>query len=325
MNVQLRPGWQEGSDGWPAAGCPAAGARGGYSASWSLVPLPRSSQAWGWCRGVGPPRRAGAREGGGRRRVRRAVRCGSESLSRGGVEAVLPQGRTVRRHLPGPLPGTVPPGRGVPGPRWPVMSPGGVWLGAATGLPGWGPADRVAHVQDPLLRGPVRAPRSPKAVLFCRPPLPRPWALSWLRPPAAVWARAGLGEDVGRTGPNYRAGWGGSPHHAEDPARSPPVTARARTGGTEVPPRHPRAHYHAGKGRRTWCGLVTSCPRRLGRCGSAGASPRRGDVLPAQAGGGGARCLVNSGSSALAHAGRGGGAGREPQTAGVSRSTASRV
>lgn len=173
MNVQLRPGWQEGSDGWPAAGCPAAGARGGYSASWSLVPLPRSSQAWGWCRGVGPPRRAGAREGGGRRRVRRAVRCGSESLSRGGVEAVLPQGRTVRRHLPGPLPGTVPPGRGVPGPRWPVMSPGGVWLGAATGLPGWGPADRVAHVQDPLLRGPVRAPRSPKAVLFCRPPLLR--------------------------------------------------------------------------------------------------------------------------------------------------------
>ncbi len=95
-------------------------------------------------------------------------------------------------------------------------------------------------------------------------PLPRPRALSWLRPPAAVWARAGLGEDVGRTGPNYRAGWSGSPYHAEDPARSPPVTARARTGGTEVPPRHPRAHYHAGKGRRTWCGLVTSCPRRLG-------------------------------------------------------------
>lgn len=100
-------------------------------------------------------------------------------------------------------------------------------------------------------------------------PLPRPRALSWLRPPAAVWARAGLGEDVGRTGPNYRAGWGGSPYHAEDPARSPPVTARARTGGTEVPPRHPRAHYHAGKGRRTWCGLVTSCPRRLGAEGPA--------------------------------------------------------
>ena len=69
----------------------------------------------GWCRGVGPPRRAGAREGGGRRRVHGAVRCGSESLSRGGVEAVLPQGRTVRRHLPGPLPGTVPPGGEYPG------------------------------------------------------------------------------------------------------------------------------------------------------------------------------------------------------------------
>ncbi len=163
--------------------------------------LARRRRVWGWCRGVGPPRRAGAGEGGDLRRVHGAVRCRSESLSRGGVEAVLPQGRTVRRHLPGPLPGTVPPGRGVPGPRWPVMSPDGVWLGAATGLPGWGPADRVAHVQDLLLRGPVRAPRSPKAVLFCRPPLPRPRALSWLRPPAAAWAGAGLGEDAGRTCP----------------------------------------------------------------------------------------------------------------------------
>lgn len=32
-------------------------------------------------------------------------------------------------------------------------------------------------------------------------PLPRPRALSWLRPPAAAWARAGLGEDAGRTYP----------------------------------------------------------------------------------------------------------------------------
>lgn len=263
MNVQLRPGRQEGADGRPAAGCPAAGAVTACPGRWYPY-LARRRRVWGWCRGVGPPRRAGAGEGGDLRRVHGAVQCRSESLSRGGVEAVLPQGRTVRRHLPGPLPGTVPPGRRVPGHRWPVMSPDGVWLGAATGLPGWGPADRVTHVQDLLSRGPVRVPRSPKAVLLCRPPLPRPRALSWLRPPAAVWARAGLGEDVGRTGPNYRAGWGGSPHHAEDPARSPPVTARARTGGTEVPPRRPRAHYHAGKGRRTWCGLVTSCPRRLG-------------------------------------------------------------
>ena len=174
--------------GGPPRGALPQRRRGGYSVSWSLVPLPRSSQAWGWCRGVGPPRRAGAGEGGDLRRVHGAVQCRSESLSRGGVEAVLPQGRTVRRHLPGPLPGTVPPGRGVPGPRWPVMSPGGVWLGAATapaggqlhlrteveGLLATGRlADRVAHVQDPLLRGPVRAPRSPKAVLFCRPPLLR--------------------------------------------------------------------------------------------------------------------------------------------------------
>ena len=236
MNVQLRPGRQEGADGRPAVPC-RRGRRGGYSVSWSLVPLPRSSQA-----GVGVAPRCRATPASG--------------CSRGWGPEAGPQGRTVRVGVAltrwrrgGPPAGPYgaetparatarhgPAWRGVPGSEWPAMSPDGVWLGAATGLPGWGPADRVTHVQDPLLRGPVRAPRSPKAVLLCRPPLPRPRALSWPWPPAAVWARAGLGEDVGRTGPNYRAGWGGSPYHAEDPARSPPVTARAGAG-VRTPPR----------------------------------------------------------------------------------------
>lgn len=35
------------------------------------------------------------------------------------------------------------------------MSPAACRLSAATGLPGRGPVDRVARVQDPLPRGPV--------------------------------------------------------------------------------------------------------------------------------------------------------------------------
>lgn len=235
MNVQLRPGWQEGSDGWPAAGCPAAGARGGYSASWSLVPLPRSSQAWGWCRGVGPPRRAGAREGGGRRRVRRAVRCGSESLSRGGVEAVLPQGRTVRRHLPGPLPGTVPPGRGVPGPRWPVMSPGGLQAerGHGAARPGSGgprssrPGSAAARASGH--RGHRRWCCS--AVLRCRVPGPCPGRGHLLsRGPGrgSVRTRAAPAPLPRGLGREFRSRWTCAPVG--------PVTARAGAG-VRTPPR----------------------------------------------------------------------------------------
>lgn len=77
MNVQLRPGRQEGADGRPAAGALPQG-RGVVTACpgrWYPY-LARRRRVWGWCRDAGPPRRAGAREGGGRRRVHGAVRCG---------------------------------------------------------------------------------------------------------------------------------------------------------------------------------------------------------------------------------------------------------
>lgn len=254
--------------GGPPRGALPQRRRGGYSVSWSLVPLPRSSQAGvgvvprcratpasGCWRGRGPeagPRGHTVQVGVALTRWRRggppAGPYGAETPARATARHGPARAKSTRAQVACDEPGRCVAGRGH----------GTAWLGSGgprSSRPGSAAAWAGAGTE--VTEGGAVLPSSVA-------PLPRPRALSWLRPPAAVWARAGLGEDVGRTGPNYRAGWGGSPYHAEDPARSPPVTARARTGGTEVPPRHPRAHYHAGKGRRTWCGLVTSCPRRLG-------------------------------------------------------------
>lgn len=269
--------------GGPPRGALPQRRRGGYSVSWSLVPLPRSSQAGvgvvprcratpasGCWRGRGPeagPRGRTVQVGVALTRWRRggppAGPYGAETPARATARHGPARAGSTRAQMACDEPGRCVAGRGHGPGRGPAppQNRGG---GATRHRPPGGPrssrpgsAAAWAGAGTEVTEGGAVLPSSVA-------PLPRPRALSWLRPPAAVWARAGLGEDVGRTGPNYRAGWSGSPYHAEDPARSPPVTARARTGGTEVPPRHPRAHYHAGKGRRTWCGLVTSCPRRLG-------------------------------------------------------------
>lgn len=88
--------------------CLAAGGAGAVTACpgrWYPY-LARRRRVWGWRRGVGPPRRAGAREGGCRRRVQvhRAVQCRSESLSRGGVRRssrrAVRCGDTCQGHCP---------------------------------------------------------------------------------------------------------------------------------------------------------------------------------------------------------------------------------
>lgn len=193
MNVQLRPGRQEGADGRPAAGALPQG-RGVVTACpgrWYPY-LARRRRVWGWCRDAGPPRRAGAREGGGRRRVQvhRAVQCRSESLSRGGVRRssrrAVRCGDTCQGHCP-----------------------------ARSRLAG---STRVRVACD--------------------------------EPGRCV---AGRGHGTARLG-------SGGPRSS----RPGSAVTWVGAGGAEVPPRHPRAHYHAGGRRRAWCGLVTSCPRRLG-------------------------------------------------------------
>lgn len=170
-----------------------------------MVPRCRATPASGRSRGWGPeagPRGRTVRVGGALTRWRR----GGPPAGLYGAETPA---KTTARH--GPT------WRGVPGPGWSAR------LSAATGLPGGVRLHLRAEVKgaarQPRLAesGGPRSSRPGSAAAWAGAgtevteggavlpssvaPLPRPRALSWLRPPAAAWARAGLGEDAGRTYP----------------------------------------------------------------------------------------------------------------------------